>query len=58
MSTIVNGLIERAMEVVSYKEEVGLEYESKLGSWEHYKTCLPPWIYMLSKKKDPAENGG
>ena len=51
MSTIINGLIGRGMEIITYKEEVGVEYESKPGSWEHYKSCLPPWIYMLSKKK-------
>lgn len=51
MSTMMNGLIIRGMEILTYKEEVGQEWESRPGTWEHYKTCLPPWIYMLSKKK-------
>jgi ubiquinone/menaquinone biosynthesis C-methylase UbiE len=51
MSTIMNGLIKRNLEIVDYKEEIGSNYESKPGTWEHYKSCLPPWIYMLSKKK-------
>jgi len=51
MSTIINGLISRGLEIVTYKEEVGSSFESKPGTWEHYKSCLPPWIYMLSKKK-------
>jgi hypothetical protein len=37
------------MEIVTYNEEFRLEYESKPGSWEHYKSCLPPRSYMLSK---------
>ncbi|MEL7124354.1 MAG: hypothetical protein AAFO07_33270, partial [Bacteroidota bacterium] len=56
MSTIINGLIRRGLEIVHYKEEVGTSYEAKPGTWEHYKSCLPPWIYMLSKKKKSAEN--
>ena len=51
MSTIMNGLISRGLEIIDYKEEIGLNYESQPGTWEHYKSCLPPWIYMLSKKK-------
>lgn len=51
MSTIINGLTKRGLEIVSYKEEVGSSHENRPGTWEHYKSCLPPWIYMLSKKK-------
>ena len=56
MSTIINGLISRGFEITSFKEEVGSEYKSKPGTWEHYKSCLPPWIYLLSKKRNPTEN--
>ena len=52
MSTIINGLITRGLEIVNYKEEVGSSFDSKPGTWEHYTSCLPPWIYLLSKKKD------
>jgi SAM-dependent methyltransferase len=51
MSTIINGLISRGLEIISYKEEVGSAFESKPGTWDHYKSCAPPWIYILSKKK-------
>ncbi len=51
MSTIINGLISRGIEIVSYKEEIGSSFEDSPGTWEHYKSCLPPWIYMLSKKR-------
>lgn len=56
MSTIINGLISRGLELKSYKEEVGLSHDSKPGTWEHYRSCLPPWIYLLSKKKKTIEN--
>lgn len=51
MSTIINGLISRGLEIVSYKEEVGSSFESKPDTWENYTSYLPPWIYMLSRKK-------
>lgn len=51
MSTIMSGLIRRNLEIISFKEEVGANYESKPGTWEHYTSCLPPWIYLLSRKK-------
>ena len=51
MSTILNGLISRGLEILIFKEETGLNYESKPGTWEHYKSCMPPWIYVLSRKK-------
>lgn len=50
MSTLINGLITRNMEIVRYEEEVGTDFESEPGTWEHYKSCLPPWIYLLSRK--------
>ena len=50
MSTIINGLIKRGMEIVKLKEEIGNDFNSKPGSWEHYKSCLPPWIYLLCRK--------
>lgn len=56
MSTIINGLISRGFEILKFKEEIGSDYESKPGTWEHYKSCAPPWIYILSKKKRQAEN--
>ena len=51
MSTIINGLITRGFEILEFKEEMGLNYDSKPGTWEHYKSCAPPWIYIISKKK-------
>ena len=55
MSTIINGLIDKGLDILKFKEEIGLDYESKPGTWEHYKSCASPWIYILSKKKLKAE---
>lgn len=54
MSTIMNGLISRGLEIVSYKEEAGTSHDAKPGTWEHYTSCLPPWIYLLSRKKEAS----
>ncbi|MCB0685926.1 MAG: class I SAM-dependent methyltransferase [Saprospiraceae bacterium] len=51
MSTIINGLINRGLEMISYAEEAGNDFDSEPGTWEHYKSCLPPWIYILWRKK-------
>jgi len=51
LSTILNELIRRDLELISFKEEIGTNYESKPGTWEHYKSCLPPWFYILTKKQ-------
>ena len=52
MSTILNGLITRGFDIRHMKEEVGLQTDSQPGTWEHYTTCLPPWIYLLSQKRN------
>lgn len=51
LSTIMGSLLSNEMEIVSFKEEVGSNYDSKPGSWEHYTSCLPPWMYVLSRKQ-------
>ena len=51
MSTVMNGLISRGFDILRFKEEVGGDYQSKPGTWEHYTACLPPWIYLLSRKR-------
>ncbi|MCI4671916.1 MAG: class I SAM-dependent methyltransferase [Bacteroidia bacterium] len=51
MSTVLNGLISRGLEIMSYQEEVGNDFHGKAGTWDHYKSVLPPWVYLLSRKK-------
>ncbi|GEM_PF-246947 len=50
LSTILNGLISRRFNILSLKEEVGDNLDSPPGTWEHYKSCAPPWMYLFSKK--------
>ena len=51
LSTILNGLISRGFGILSLKEEVGDNFDSPPGTWEHYQSCAPPWIYLFSKKQ-------
>ncbi|MBK8504313.1 MAG: methyltransferase domain-containing protein [Saprospiraceae bacterium] len=50
LSTIINGLIGRGFEILQLQEEMGLDDEAAPGTWEHYKSCAPPWLYLLSRK--------
>ena len=51
LATVMNGLISRGFEILVLKEEIGDNYDSTPGSWEHYKSCAPPWLYLFSQKK-------
>ena len=51
LSTVLNGLIGRGFEILQFNEEIGANHESTPGTWEHYKSCAPPWIYLMSRKK-------
>lgn len=55
MSTMLNGLINRKFEVMSFMEEAGSNYEARPGTWEHYTSCLPPWIYLLVRKQEASK---
>jgi SAM-dependent methyltransferase len=51
LSTMFTGLLSRGLEIIQFKEEIGEDYDSQPGTWEHYTSCLPPWMYVLSRKK-------
>lgn len=51
MSSIINGLIIRNFEILKMTEEKGGDHQSPPGTWDHYTSCAPPWIYLLSRKK-------
>ncbi len=52
LSTIVNSLIYREFEILNIREEVADNVDDHLpGSWEHYKSIAPPWLYLITKKK-------
>ena len=50
LATIINGLIRRGFEILKLGEEKGSDDDNLPGTWEHYKSCAPPWLYLLSKK--------
>ena len=52
LSTILNGLILRGFEIVNLKEETGSGEHAIPGTWEHYTACAPPWMYLISRKKE------
>lgn len=54
LSTLLNGLISRRLDLVHFQEEVGSAADSEPGTWEHYKSCAPPWLYVLSRKRGPG----
>ncbi|GAB5551398.1 MAG: class I SAM-dependent methyltransferase [Saprospiraceae bacterium] len=51
LSTIINGLVKRKFEILNLKEETGSQENTIPGTWEHYKSCAPPWIYLISQKR-------
>lgn len=52
LSTVLNGLISRGFEILKFEEELGQDYTAKPGTWEHYKSCAPPWLYVFCQKKN------
>ena len=52
LSTIMNGLLSRRFELLHLKEEAGNEWDAPPGSWEHYQSVAPPWLWLVSSKKE------
>lgn len=52
LSTVLNGLTERGFKLLKFDEEKGHDYNSKLGTWDHYISVAPPWLYLWFKKED------
>ncbi|MEO1449456.1 MAG: class I SAM-dependent methyltransferase [Bacteroidota bacterium] len=50
LSTILNGLIGRGMMIEKLLEETGSATSAKPGTWEHYQSVAPPWLYLLARK--------
>jgi len=51
LSSVLNGLIQRNFEILNIKEETNEAENAAPGSWEHYQSCAPPWLYLISRKK-------
>ncbi|MEL6805530.1 MAG: methyltransferase domain-containing protein [Bacteroidota bacterium] len=50
LSSILNGMIRRGLTILSFEEEIGEEYDAPVGSWEHYCSVAPPWLYVIGRK--------
>lgn len=51
LSTIINGLIKRGFKILRFDEHRGDHYDSAPGTWDHYISCAPPWLYVWVKKE-------
>ncbi|MFA4872809.1 MAG: class I SAM-dependent methyltransferase [Patescibacteria group bacterium] len=51
LSTILNGLIQRGFKILKFDEHKGTHYNSSPGTWDHYISCAPPWLYVWAKKE-------
>ncbi|MEO0471582.1 MAG: class I SAM-dependent methyltransferase [Bacteroidota bacterium] len=51
LSTMVNGLIKRGFEICELKEETGNQFDAEPGSWDHYQSVTPPWLYLFGRKR-------
>jgi len=51
LSTVLNGLIRRNFEMIYFHEEAGTSYDARPGSWEHYQSVAPPWLFVVGRKK-------
>ncbi len=56
LSTILNGLINRGFELLDLQEETNDHEGTTPGTWDHYKSCAPPWMYLVSRKKEAQSN--
>lgn len=56
LSTLLNGLIGRGFEILHLKEETGSGEDAEPGTWEHYVSCAPPWLYLVARKKSQVRN--
>jgi hypothetical protein len=51
LSTVLNGLIRRGFKLLKFDEHKGTEFESEPGTWDHYISVAPPWLYVWVEKK-------
>ncbi|MEO0895285.1 MAG: methyltransferase domain-containing protein [Bacteroidota bacterium] len=51
LSSIMNGLLSRNFEIITFAEEAGQDFQAEAGTWDHYQSIAPPWLFLVSKKK-------
>jgi len=50
LSTVLNGLIRRGFSLLRFDEHKGADYDGDPGTWNHYISVAPPWLYLWVKK--------
>lgn len=50
LANILNGLLQRGFIIRQFAEETGPAEGAAPGSWEHYKSIAPPWMYLFAQK--------
>ncbi len=51
LSTILNGLTSRGFKLLKFDEHVGTDFDSEPGTWEHYISVAPPWLFLWVIKR-------
>lgn len=51
MSTIFNGLINRGFKILKFAEHTGKDFDSAPGTWDHYISVAPPWLFLWALKE-------
>ncbi len=51
LSSIINGLIKRGFNIVYLDEYTGNNFNAKPGTWDHYISCAPPWLFLWVRKQ-------
>lgn len=54
LSTMINGLIRRGMLVLGFWEELVDTVNPQPGTWEHFKSILPPWLTIWAQYQPEA----
>jgi SAM-dependent methyltransferase len=53
LSTVINGLVEHGFQIDHLSEHIEGHPESQPGSWEHFTSVAPPWLYLWSSLGSP-----
>lgn len=51
LATVLNGLLGRGLELLHIQEEVGTVPDAEPGTWDHYQSVAPPWLFVIGRKK-------
>jgi ubiquinone/menaquinone biosynthesis C-methylase UbiE len=52
LSTIINGLTNRNFKIIKFDEYIGEYFDTEPGTWEHYTSVAPPWLFLWLTKEN------